>query len=106
MALPTEPDLLVLDEPTRGMDVEGRCDFWAALRRDAQGGRTVLFATHYLREADAYADRIILLRRGWIVADGTAAQIKDRGSGSVVSATLPGGSWPPSRPPSPSGGRR
>jgi len=54
----------VLDEPTTGMDVEGRRSFWASIRKDAEQGRTVLFATHYLEEADAYADRIILLRHG------------------------------------------
>ncbi len=57
MALLSDPELLILDEPTTGMDVEGRRDFWAAIREDAARGRTVLFATHYLEEADAYADR-------------------------------------------------
>ena len=76
MALLPEPELLILDEPTTGMDVEGRRDFWTAIRADAERGRTVLFATHYLEEADAYADRIVLVSRGRIVADGTAAEIK------------------------------
>jgi len=90
MALLCDPDLLILDEPTTGMDVEGRRDFWAAIRQDAGRGRTILFATHYLEEADAYADRIILVRQGEIVADGTAAQIKSMASGRTVRATLPG----------------
>jgi ABC-2 type transport system ATP-binding protein len=90
MALLPDPDLLVLDEPTTGMDVEGRRDFWSAIRADADRGRTVLFATHYLEEADAYADRIVLVRSGRIVADGTAAQIKNLASGRIVRATLPG----------------
>ena len=90
MALLPDPELLVLDEPTTGMDVEGRRAFWAAIRQDAAAGRTVLFATHYLEEADAYADRIILLRHGQIVADGTAAQIKAMAAGRTVRATLPG----------------
>jgi ABC-2 type transport system ATP-binding protein len=88
LALLPNPDLLILDEPTTGMDVEGRRDFWAAIRQDAELGRTVLFATHYLEEADAYADRIILLRQGEIVADGTGAQIKALSSGRTVRATL------------------
>src|SRR3954453_3870551 len=57
-ALLSDPALLLLDEPTTGMDVEGRRAFWAAIREDATRGRTVLFATHYLEEAAAYADRI------------------------------------------------
>ncbi len=92
MALLPDPELLVLDEPTTGMDVEGRRGFWGAIRQDAAKGRTVLFATHYLEEADAYADRIILLRHGTIVADGTASQIKSLSAGRTVRATLPGAS--------------
>jgi len=88
LALLPDPALMALDEPTAGMDVEGRRDFWAAIRRDAEQGRTVLFATHYLEEADAYADRIILLRRGRVVADGTAAEIRNLSSGRSVRATL------------------
>jgi ABC-2 type transport system ATP-binding protein len=88
MALLSDPGLLILDEPTTGMDVEGRRDFWAAIREDAKSGRTVIFATHYLDEADAYADRIVLLRKGTIVADGTAAEIKALASGRTVRAAL------------------
>ncbi|WP_186628256.1 ABC transporter ATP-binding protein [Rhodococcus sp. BP22] len=87
LALLPEPDLLVLDEPTTGMDVKGRRDFWNAIRTDARSGRTVLFATHYLDEADAYADRIVLLRHGRIVADGSAAEVKNLASGRTVTAT-------------------
>jgi ABC-2 type transport system ATP-binding protein len=90
MALLSDPELLILDEPTTGMDVEGRRDFWGAIREDAAQGRTVLFATHYLEEADAYADRIILVRQGQIVADGTASQVKSLAAGRTVRATLPG----------------
>ncbi len=90
MALVPDPDLLVLDEPTTGMDVEGRREFWGAIRRDVDRGRTVLFATHYLEEADAYADRVVLVSRGRIVADGTAAEVKALSSGRLVTATLPG----------------
>ncbi len=92
LALLSDPELLVLDEPTTGMDVEGRRSFWSAIRKDAEQGRTVLFATHYLEEADAYADRIVLLRQGRIVADGTAAEIKAMAAGRTVRATLAGAS--------------
>jgi ABC-2 type transport system ATP-binding protein len=90
LALLSDPLLMVLDEPTTGMDVEGRRDFWSAIRQDASRGRTVLFATHYLDEADAYADRIVLIRQGRIVADGTTAEIKAMASGRTVRATLAG----------------
>jgi ABC-2 type transport system ATP-binding protein len=90
MALLPEPELIVLDEPTTGMDVEGRRDFWSAIRADAQRGRTVLFATHYLDEADAYADRVVLVSGGRIVADGTAAEIKAMSAGRLVTATWTG----------------
>src|SRR5689334_6347883 len=76
MALLSDPELLILDEPTTGMDVESRRSFWSAIREDAERGRTVLFATHYLEEADSYADRIVLVRKGMVVGDGTPAQIK------------------------------
>lgn len=88
LALLSDPDLLILDEPTTGMDVQGRRDFWTSIRDDAQRGRTILFATHYLEEADAYADRIVLLRQGRVVADGTAAQIKALAAGRTVRATI------------------
>ncbi len=89
MALLPDPALLLLDEPTTGMDVEGRRTFWSAIRRDAQQGRTVLFATHYLEEADQYADRIVLISRGRIVADGSGSEIRALASGRSVRATLP-----------------
>ena len=90
MALLSDPALLLLDEPTTGMDVEGRRTFWSAIRADAEQGRTVLFATHYLEEADQYADRIVLISQGRIVADGTGSQIKALAAGRTVRATLPG----------------
>ncbi|MBM0227249.1 ABC transporter ATP-binding protein [Micromonospora sp. ATA51] len=90
LALLPDPDLMVLDEPTTGMDVEGRRDFWQAIRADARTGRTIIFATHYLDEADAYADRIVLVRQGRVVADGTTAEIKNLAAGQIVRATLPG----------------
>ena len=90
MALLSDPALLLLDEPTTGMDVEGRRTFWSAIRADAAKGRTVLFATHYLEEADQYADRIVLISQGRIVADGSGSQIKALAAGRTIRATLPG----------------
>jgi ABC-2 type transport system ATP-binding protein len=90
MAIIPQPDLIVLDEPTTGMDVEARRDFWASMHAETARGRTVLFATHYLEEADAYADRVVLMRHGKVVADGTAAQIKASVSGRTIRATVPG----------------
>ncbi|WP_330475600.1 ABC transporter ATP-binding protein [Terrabacter sp. C0L_2] len=92
LALLPDPRLLVLDEPTAGMDVTARRDFWDTMRADAGTGRTVVFATHYLEEADAFADRIVLVAGGRIVADGTTAEIRARASGRTVSATMPSGS--------------
>ena len=89
MALLPDPALLLLDEPTTGMDVEGRRTFWSAIRRDAEQGRTVLFATHYLEEADQYADRIVLISNGLIVADGSGSEIRALAAGRSVRATLP-----------------
>jgi ABC-2 type transport system ATP-binding protein len=76
LAVVPDPDLIVLDEPTVGMDVESRRAFWSAMRVLAEDGRSVLFATHYLEEADDNADRIVLMARGRVVADGPATQIK------------------------------
>jgi ABC-2 type transport system ATP-binding protein len=78
LAICGNPDLLFLDEPTTGMDVESRRGFWQQVRALASAGRSILLTTHYLEEADALADRVVLLRGGRIVADGTAAEIKSR----------------------------
>ena len=88
-ALVGNPDLLVLDEPTAGVDVEGRHEFWQAMRSVAADGKTVIFATHYLEEADAFADRIVLMARGRVVADSSATAIKARAASRTVRATLP-----------------
>ena len=88
VALVADPDLLVLDEPTAAIDVEGRRDFWNIMREVAAEGKTVIFATHYLEEADAYADRIVLMARGRIVADGPPTEIKAKVGGRVIRATL------------------
>jgi ABC-2 type transport system ATP-binding protein len=89
VALVSNPDLLVLDEPTVAMDVEGRHAFWTTMRGFAARGKTVVFATHYLEEADAYADRVILMARGRVVADGPASEIKATVGTRTIQATLP-----------------
>jgi ABC-2 type transport system ATP-binding protein len=76
LAICGNPDLLFLDEPTTGMDVQSRRGFWQQVRALASAGRSILLTTHYLEEADALTDRVVLLRGGRIVADGTAAEIK------------------------------
>ncbi|WP_406003565.1 ABC transporter ATP-binding protein [Streptomyces sp. NBC_00829] len=83
-------DLIVLDEPTTGMDVGARQSFWATMREQTEQGRTVLFATHYLEEADAIADRVLVLHRGRLLADGTAAEIKAKAGARRVSFDLEG----------------
>jgi ABC-2 type transport system ATP-binding protein len=85
-----DPELLVLDEPTVALDVEGRRDFWTSMRAVAARGKTVIFATHYLEEADAFADRVILMARGIVVADGTPTEIKANVGARTIRATLPG----------------
>ncbi len=89
IAIVCNPDLLVLDEPTVAMDVEGRREFWNIMREFASRGKTVLFATHYLEEADANADRAILMAHGRIVADGPTTEIKARVGRRTLRATLP-----------------
>jgi ABC-2 type transport system ATP-binding protein len=84
LALCGNPDLLFLDEPTLGFDVEVRRAFWEEIRRFVANGRTVLLTTHYLEEADALADRIVVIDRGHIVADGTSSEIKAKVSGRRI----------------------
>jgi ABC-2 type transport system ATP-binding protein len=89
VALVSNPDLLVLDEPTVAMDVEGRHAFWATMREFASRGKTIVFATHYLEEADDFADRAVLMARGRVVADGPPTEIKARVGSRTIRATLP-----------------
>jgi ABC-2 type transport system ATP-binding protein len=85
LAIMADPQLLILDEPTVGMDVEIRRAFWASMRDFTAGGRTVLFATHYLDEADAEANRIVMLARGRVIADDTPSKIKSLVADRTVS---------------------
>jgi len=89
LALVANPDLLVLDEPTVAMDVEARRSFWATMRRFTARGTTVVFATHYLEEADEFADRVVLMAHGRIAADGPSTEIKARVGMRTIRATLP-----------------
>ncbi|MEV7072589.1 ABC transporter ATP-binding protein [Streptomyces sp. NPDC093990] len=90
LATAGDSDLIVLDEPTTGMDVTTRQAFWATMREQAEQGRTVLFATHYLEEADAVADRVLVLHRGRLLADGTAAEIKAKAGARRIAFDLDG----------------
>lgn len=84
MAMAGNPELLFLDEPTTGFDVETRRRFWASIHAFTRSGRTVLFATHYLEEADAVADRILVIQHGRIIADGSATSIKATAGGRFI----------------------
>ncbi|OIJ97238.1 sulfate ABC transporter ATP-binding protein [Streptomyces sp. MUSC 14] len=90
LATAGDSDLIILDEPTTGMDVSARQAFWATMREQADQGRTVLFATHYLEEADAIADRVLVLHRGRLLADGTAAEIKAKAGARRIAFDLEG----------------
>jgi len=88
LAIVGESDLIVLDEPTTAMDVETRQAFWANMNAEVAEGRTLLFATHYLEEADQAADRILVLNQGQLLADGTPARIKARAGAKRISFRL------------------
>jgi ABC-2 type transport system ATP-binding protein len=89
LALLPDPDVLVLDEPTTGMDVVARRNFWQAMAEEAGAGRTIVFATHYLEEAEQFAQRTVVMNRGKIVADGATAELRSSLGGRTVTATLP-----------------
>jgi ABC-2 type transport system ATP-binding protein len=91
LALIADPDILVLDEPTAGMDVTARRHFWDVMRADADAGRTIIFATHYLEEAEQFARRTVVMHRGRIVADAPTARLRANLGGRAVAATLPAG---------------
>jgi ABC-2 type transport system ATP-binding protein len=90
LAIAGECELIVLDEPTTAMDVETRQLFWANMKAEVAEGRTLLFATHYLEEADQAADRILVINRGRLLADGTPAEIKARAGAKRMSFRLDG----------------
>jgi ABC-2 type transport system ATP-binding protein len=91
VAVVSNPDLLLLDEPTAAMDVAARHSFWESMREFTDLGKTVVFATHYLDEADTFADRIVIMNDGRIIADGTPSEVKSVVTGRTVSFTLAGG---------------
>jgi ABC-2 type transport system ATP-binding protein len=84
LALCGDPDILFLDEPTVGLDVESRRVLWEEIRRLVARGKTVLLTTHYLEEADALADRVVVINRGEIIAEGTPAEIKASTAGRRI----------------------
>ena len=80
-----DPNILILDEPTTGMDVTARRTFWERMDKLAETGKTIIFATHYLEEAQNFARRIVLMNNGKIIADGTSEEIRDLTGGRHVS---------------------
>jgi ABC-2 type transport system ATP-binding protein len=88
LAICGKSELIVLDEPTAAMDVETRRLFWNSMKEEVAAGRTLLFATHYLEEADQAADRILVINRGRLLADGTPAEIKARAGARRLSFRL------------------
>lgn len=91
LALLTDPQLLILDEPTAGLDVTARRDFWDSMRAQAAGGRTIVFATHYLEEAQNFAQRIVLIAKGRIIADGSVDEVRRLTNHRRLTAQLPPG---------------
>jgi len=89
LALVPDPDLIILDEPTTGMDVATRQSFWETMRADAADGRTIVFATHYLAEADEFAERTVLMKAGRIVQDGRTADVRAAFGGRTITFTPP-----------------
>jgi ABC-2 type transport system ATP-binding protein len=98
LAAVADPDILLLDEPTRAMDVAGRREFWAAMRAFASRGRTIMFATHYLDEVEENADRVVVLARGRVVADCSPDRLRALTGHAVVSFRLPADERPPRLP--------
>lgn len=91
LALLPQPDVLILDEPTAGMDPAARHEFWERMNAQAEAGTTVLFATHYLEEAEQFARRTVLMHRGKVIADGPTDEVRQHAGAAHVNAT-----WSPS----------
>ncbi len=99
LALAGDPDLVFLDEPTVGLDIEARRGMWRAIEGLAARGKTVLLTTHYLEEADALASRIIVVNKGRVICEGTPAEVKARGAAAVINAGQTGAKHPVSATP-------
>jgi ABC-2 type transport system ATP-binding protein len=84
LSIAGDPDLIFLDEPTAGLDVEARRGMWAQIRSLRRNGKTVLLTTHYLEEADALADRVIVINKGRVVCEGTPNEVKAMGHGTTA----------------------
>lgn len=84
LAICGNPDIVFLDEPTVGLDVEARRMLWEQIRKLVSRGKTILLTTHYLQEADALADRVVVINKGEIIAEGTPAEIKAQTSGKKI----------------------
>lgn len=83
-----QPDVLVLDEPTVGLDIESRVVVWEFLRKLRENGTTVLLTSHYLEEVDALADRVAIIDKGQVIATGTPSELKDRVGGDRVTLRI------------------
>ncbi|MCC3772343.1 ABC transporter ATP-binding protein [Streptomyces sp. UNOC14_S4] len=90
LALCGDPELVVLDEPTAALDVQSRRDLWQTMAAYAARGNTLLFSTHYLEEADTYAERIVVIAQGRVLADGSGTELKKAVGGKTVSTDLGG----------------
>ncbi len=90
VALVCDPELLLLDEPTSAMDPVTRRAFWSSMRDFTERGRTVVFATHHLEEAEEYADTVVFFRAGKVIANGPIDQVRKLASGRVITAVVPG----------------
>lgn len=89
LALLPDPDLLILDEPTAGMDAGARNEFWDTMHQEAEAGKTIVFATHYLAEAEQFSDRTVIMAQGQIITDGPTHQVRASIGGNVVTAAVP-----------------